>query len=72
MTGQSSYSPTILSGLSFSQIGDDLDQPTNPVTQAILASANYLSATVCEITSQRPLSVCSSKAVVAAGKKLNL
>jgi Domain of unknown function (DUF929) len=72
VTGQSSYSPTILSGLSFSQIGDDLDQPSDPVTQAILASANYLSATVCEITSQRPLSVCASKAVVAAGKKMDL
>ena len=43
----SSFSPSVLDGLSQSQIADDLAFPTSPVTQAILASANEITAAIC-------------------------
>jgi hypothetical protein len=42
------------------------------VTQAIIASANYLSAGTCAIDGQQPASVCTSKGVTAASKSLKL
>ncbi len=67
-----SYSPAILAGLSRAQIASDLHDPKNPVTQAILATSNYLSAGICSSDGQRPTSVCTSKGVVAAAKGLGL
>jgi hypothetical protein len=66
------YSPQILGGLSRDQIAGGLKEPKNPITQAIVAGANYLSAAVCHIDGQMPASVCTSKAVSAAAKALKL
>ncbi|MGP8058575.1 MAG: DUF929 family protein [Acidimicrobiales bacterium] len=65
-----SYSPSILQGLSRSEIASNLDDPTNPATQAILATSNYLSASTCHIDGQMPASVCTSKGVSEAAKAL--
>ena len=59
------FSPGILQGLSMTQIADDLSVPTNPVTDAVVAAANVLSAAVCQITGDRPAAVCSSAAARA-------
>jgi hypothetical protein len=67
-----SYTPAILANLSRSEIAANLDDPTNGVTQAILASSNYISATVCEIDGQMPTDVCSSKGVTEAATALKL
>jgi Domain of unknown function (DUF929) len=67
-----SYDPGILSGLSWSQIASGLDDPTNPVTQPIVATANYISASICSATKQQPSSVCMSSGVQAAAKALKL
>jgi hypothetical protein len=56
----SSFSPSILAGLSRNQIANGLTDPKDPVTQAIVASANELSAQICAIDGQRPASVCTS------------
>ena len=40
--------------------------------KAIVAGANYLSASVCHIDGQHPASVCASKGVTAATKALKL
>src|SRR6202034_1668636 len=66
------YSPEILGGLSRDQIAAGLKEPKNPITQAIVAGANYLSAAVCHIDGQQPASVCTSKAVSSAAKALKL
>ena len=66
------YSPALLAGLSREQIAQNLSDPTNPVTQAIVASSNYLSAAVCKSTGQQPASVCTSKGVTEAAKALKL
>ncbi len=66
VVASASYSPSILSGLTRDQIAADLQDPTNPVTQAIVASANYLTAAICATDGQAPRAVCTSRGVVAA------
>jgi len=67
-----SYSPGVLSGLSWSDISGGLNDATNPVTQAIVATANYMTAAICVGTKGQPGSVCSSPGVEAAAKALKL
>lgn len=72
MVSGASYSPGILAGLTWSDIGSGLSSPTNPVSQAILATSNYISAGICASTNHAPASVCNSAGVVAAAKDLGL
>ncbi len=67
-----SFSPAVLSNLTWSDIASNLDDPTNPATQAIVATANYMSAAICASTSNAPASVCDSPGVQAATKALKL
>jgi hypothetical protein len=67
-----SYSPSILTGLTREQIAANLDDPSNGVTQAIVASANYISASACAITNQQPADVCTSKGVTEAASAMKL
>jgi hypothetical protein len=67
-----SYDPGILSGQTWSQIASGLSDPTNPATQAIVATANYMSAAICASTKNAPASVCTSSGVEAAAKALKL
>jgi Domain of unknown function (DUF929) len=68
----SSFSPTVLDGVSQSQIADDLAYPTSPITQAIVASANEITAGICSVTGQRPTAVCTGRGVLAADAKMNI
>jgi hypothetical protein len=68
----SSFSPSLLDGLSQSQIATDLAYPDNPVTQAILASANEITATICTVTGERPAAVCAAHGVAAADSKMKI
>lgn len=67
-----SYSPAVLTGLTRGQIASNLHNPNNPVTQAIIATANYLTAGICSTTGGQPASVCTSKGVTAAAKAMKL
>jgi hypothetical protein len=69
---EENYDPGILGGLTRDEIASGLKQAKNPITQAIVASANYLSASVCNIDGQLPSAVCTSKGVTAAAKALKL
>ena len=64
------YNPGILSGLTWTDIAGGLNDASNPVTQAIVGTANYISAAVCASTKNSPASVCSSPGVMAAAKSL--
>jgi hypothetical protein len=64
----SSFTPAILSGLTRTEIANGLTDPKDPVTQAIVASANQLSAQICAIDGRRPLTVCTSPGVAAASQ----
>lgn len=67
-----SYTPATLANLSRSQIAAGLSQPTLPVTQAIITSANYQTAAFCVITKNQPGSVCQSPGVLAAKKVMGI
>lgn len=60
------FSPSVLTGLSRNEIAVGLVDPKDPVTRAIVAAANYLSAAICSIDGDRPAPVCSSPGVAAA------
>jgi hypothetical protein len=57
-------------GLSWAQIGKDLQDPNNPVAQAVLGSANHITAAICKVTNGQPGNVCSSAAVTAVGSRI--
>jgi uncharacterized protein DUF929 len=61
-----SYSPDTLTNLSRSVIATGLSDPTSPVTDAIIASANYQTAAICSLTNNEPSNVCTSSGVMAA------
>jgi hypothetical protein len=67
-----SYSPGVLAGQSWSDIANGLSNPANPATQAIVATANYMSAAICASTKGAPASVCQSPGVQAATRALKL
>ena len=66
------YDPQILNGLTHEDIAGNLDDTSNSVTQAIIGTANYMSAAICASTSQQPSDVCTSPGVKAAAKSLKL
>jgi thiol-disulfide isomerase/thioredoxin len=68
----SSYSPTTLAGSTRAEIAAALDNPTSPVTQAIIASANYQTATICSLTKDQPSNVCTSSGVMTAAKAMGI
>ena len=46
--------PGVLDGLTQSQIAGDLTSPASPLTQAVLASANQISAAICSVDHNDP------------------
>ncbi len=67
-----SYSPAALTGLTRSQIASGLSNAQSPVTDAIVATANYLSAAICQLTKGHPGTVCQSPGVRAAKKAMGI
>ncbi len=67
-----SYSPDTLTGLTRDAVATGLSDPTSPVTDAIIASANYQTAALCTLTKAQPSNVCTSPGVKAAAKAMKL
>ena len=61
-----SFSPDALTNLTRANIATGLSDPTSPVTDAIIASANYQTAAICSLTNNQPSNVCTSSGVMAA------
>ena len=59
------YDPTVLQGKSWSQIAAAMHDPTSPVAQGVLGSANYITAAICKMTNNQPANVCTSPAIRA-------
>jgi thiol-disulfide isomerase/thioredoxin len=53
------YLPTMLHGLTWSQVASKLKNPNDPVAQAVDGAANYVTASICKMTGDKPGSVCS-------------
>jgi hypothetical protein len=70
--GGASFTPDVLVGLSQDQIAGDLTSPLSPLTQAVVAAANEISATICAVDGQNPSNVCQSRGVEAADDALNI
>jgi hypothetical protein len=58
-----SYIPSDLTGLSWTQIANDLSDPTSTVAKDIIGNANILTAATCIATGDTPSSVCSSPTI---------
>jgi hypothetical protein len=67
-----SFTPSVIEGLTQSQIAADLVIPGSPVAQAVLASANEITAAVCTVTGERPVAVCHARGVLAADDKMGI
>jgi hypothetical protein len=65
-------SPAILSGMSQAQIAQSLRNPSASPGQVILAGANFYSAIICDLTNERPESVCKMPVVRRAAATLKL
>ena len=59
-------SPQLLEGLSMAQIAQRLQDPSDPIAQAVIGHANLLTAAICKATGGQPGEVCSSAAVTQA------
>jgi hypothetical protein len=68
----SNFPPQSLAGSSRTQISGALSSPSNYVTQGIIASANFVSASVCAMDQQQPSSVCQSSGVRAADHSMKI
>jgi hypothetical protein len=55
-----SYSPQVLSKLSWSQIATDLSNPSSAVAKGVDGTANYITASICKITNNQPATACTS------------
>ncbi len=72
VTDGPSYSPSFLSGLTWSEIGSYLDEPQQPVAEAVVALSNDYSAAVCASTGGHPGSVCHSRGVLSAAHAMGI
>jgi len=72
VTTGASYLPSTLGGLDQADVASKLKNPKDPVTQAIVGTANYLTAGICTITGQKPTSVCSPAVYGKATKAMGL
>jgi hypothetical protein len=68
----SSFAPSVLAGMTQAEVTADLTSPTSPLTQAVVGSANQISAAICNADGQAPASVCDSKGVVAADQMMKI
>lgn len=60
------YDPQVLQGKTHAEIADALKDPDNDITQAIVGQANVITATLCQLTDQKPAAVCNAAGVKAA------
>jgi hypothetical protein len=67
-----SFTPDVLVGLTQDQIAGDLTSPLSPLTQAVVSSANEISASICAVDGQNPSNVCQSRGVEAADDALHI
>ncbi len=64
-----SASPQVLAGKSWPTIASSLHDPASPIAQAVLGTANYMTAALCKTTNDQPATVCTP-AVTALQAKM--
>jgi hypothetical protein len=63
VVGMSTKAPTPLVGLDWSQIAHDLTQKNSAQAQMVLGGANDYTAAICQVTNNKPASVCTSSTI---------
>jgi hypothetical protein len=63
---QVQYGPSVLAGLSWTQVAAAMGDPSSPVATAIDGAANVITAAICTLTHGQPGGVCRSAGVKAA------
>jgi len=66
LTSGVGYDPSVLQKKTHQQIADALSNPDSPITKAVIGQANAITATLCQLTDQKPADVCSAAGVKAA------
>jgi hypothetical protein len=61
----STFSPSLLTGLTHEEIASTLSTPADPLAQAVLGSANAFTAVLCDLTGGAPATVCQSVAATS-------
>jgi Domain of unknown function (DUF929) len=64
------YTPSTLSGLSWTQVAADVANPSSAVAKDIDGAANSITAAICKITHNSDAAVCNSAAVTAGAGNL--
>jgi hypothetical protein len=54
-----SFDPLVLQRQTWSQIAAALRDPASPAGQAILGTANYITAAICQLTGDQPARSCT-------------
>lgn len=65
------YDPGVLEGRTHAQVADALADPNSTIARAVDGTANYLTASFCSLTGDKPAAVCTSAGVSAAAAKLD-
>jgi hypothetical protein len=63
-----SYDPGVLKGLTWAQIAADLHDPASQVARAVLVRANYMTAAICDLTSDQPATACTATVTALQAK----
>lgn len=69
---QAELSPETFVAITRDEVAAGLSNPRLPVTEGIVASANYLTAVICASDGERPAAVCTSDGARAADAALGL
>ncbi|HET7017878.1 MAG TPA: DUF929 family protein [Streptosporangiaceae bacterium] len=64
------YNPAVLKGLTWSQISNQLSNPSSTVAKNVLGAANYVTAAICKMTNDTPSAVCKAGAIPSIESKL--
>jgi hypothetical protein len=65
-----SYSPAVLQGKSATQIAAALRDPSSPIAQGIVGTANGITAALCKLTGAQPSSVCADPVIAQVQARL--
>jgi hypothetical protein len=64
------YDPGVLAKMTWAQVAAALHNPSSPVAQGAVGSANLITAAICKMTNGQPGSVCTAPGVVKASGSL--
>ena len=54
------FTPAAMAGKTWAQIASAMQDPSTPIARDVNGAANYLTAAICQVTGNRPSSVCSA------------